>query len=155
MMKKIEWSPFEENKLTVSTSQNFGFVGAGQQIVLDVTAEGIREVCSWYSRDALYDCAWSEDNENHLVSSSGDGSIKLWDTRHAGQPVRSWEEHTAEAHSVDWNVNVRSRKERNGDYTNLRRLFCIQSLRHLLLSFSHFLHFVLLEYPLQPTLFYT
>ena len=77
--------------------------------MLDVSSTGgIREVCSWYSRDALYDCAWSEENENHLVSSSGDGSIKLWDTRQSGQPVRSWEEHTAEAPSVDWNVVVRA-----------------------------------------------
>lgn len=102
----MEWSPYEENKLAVATSQNFGFVGAGQQIVLDVS-DGIREICSWYSRDALYDCAWSEENENHLVSSSGDGSIKLYDTRQQGQPVRHWREHTAEVHSIDWNCNVR------------------------------------------------
>jgi peroxin-7 len=105
---KLEWSPYEETKLAVATSQNFGFVGAGQQIVLEVTPEGIREVASWYSRDALYDCAWSEENENHLVSSSGDGSIKLWDTRNQGQPVRSWQEHEAEVHSIDWNINVRT-----------------------------------------------
>jgi hypothetical protein len=27
--------------------------------------------------DGLYDCTWSENNERHLLSSSGDGSIKV------------------------------------------------------------------------------
>lgn len=31
------------------------------------------------TQDGLYDIAWSEIHENQLVTSSGDGSIKLWD----------------------------------------------------------------------------
>jgi hypothetical protein len=33
------------------------------------------------TQDGLFDCSWSEVNENHLVTSSGDGSIKLWDIK--------------------------------------------------------------------------
>lgn len=28
--------------------------------------------------DGIYDCAWSEANENHLISACADGSLKLW-----------------------------------------------------------------------------
>jgi hypothetical protein len=38
---------------------------------------GIQEVRVFDSVDGLYDCAWSEENENILVSASGDGSIKV------------------------------------------------------------------------------
>lgn len=34
---------------------------------------------SFETQDGLYDVAWSEINENQLVTASGDGSIKLWD----------------------------------------------------------------------------
>lgn len=38
---------------------------------------GISEWRSFDTADGLYDCAWSEENENILVSASGDGSIKV------------------------------------------------------------------------------
>ena len=31
------------------------------------------------TQDGLFDCAWSESHENHIVVASGDGSIKLFD----------------------------------------------------------------------------
>lgn len=59
-------------------------------------------------RDGIYDCTWSEENEFHLLSACGDGSIKLWDVRtQHGRPLRSFEEHTAEVNSVDWNSVTR------------------------------------------------
>ena len=67
--------------------------------------KGIVEVNSFDSRDGLYDCSWNEDNENHVISGSGDGSIKLWDVKSLnGFPLRSYEEHTHEVYSVDWNL---------------------------------------------------
>jgi WD40 repeat protein len=35
---------------------------------------------SFDTQDGLFDVCWSEVNENQLVTASGDGSIKLWDT---------------------------------------------------------------------------
>lgn len=35
---------------------------------------------------------------------SGDGSIKLFDTALADLPVASWQEHTREVFSVNWNL---------------------------------------------------
>jgi WD40 repeat protein len=61
----------------------------------------------FYTKDGLYDCAWSEENEFHLVSVSGDGSIKLWDvTNKEGRPLRAWQEHNLEVSGVDWNLQV-------------------------------------------------
>lgn len=76
--------------------------------MLELGEQGLREVISWYSKDALYDSAWSEASDSHLVGVSGDGSIKLWDMRTSQKPVRHWQEHKAEVHSVDWNIHVRS-----------------------------------------------
>ena len=38
------------------------------------------------------------------MSVSGDGSVKLWDIHSPGNPLRSFEEHTHEIYSVDWNL---------------------------------------------------
>ena len=42
--------------------------------------------------DGQYDVAWSEMNDNQLVSTCGDGSVKLWDLQSPGFPLMSWEE---------------------------------------------------------------
>jgi peroxin-7 len=66
---------------------------------------GITELNSFETRDGLYDCSWSEENERHVVTASGDGSIKLFDTMNrSGHPLKSYHEHTHEVNSVDWNL---------------------------------------------------
>ena len=80
--------------LAPSASDRLIHASARQQI----TPNGLREVAVFDTTDGLYDCAWSEDNENILVSASGDGSIKVWDL-HApppANPLRSFEEHSRE-----------------------------------------------------------
>jgi len=101
----VEFSPFEEGRIAVATAQHFGIIGNGKQHILELRGNEIYEVNCFDSRDGLYDCSWSEENENHIVSASGDGSVKLWDvgSRH-GHPLKSYEEHTAEVYSVDWNL---------------------------------------------------
>lgn len=37
----------------------------------------LQEVRSFDTVDGLYDCVWSEEAENILVSACGDGSIKV------------------------------------------------------------------------------
>jgi len=104
----VEWSPFDETKLACATSQHFGIIGNGRQYVLDVhPSSGQIQVLNVFdTQDGLYDCAWSEQNERHLVSASGDGSLKLWDitAHHHSRPLISYEEHRQEVYSVDWNL---------------------------------------------------
>lgn len=91
----------------MGTSQHFGIVGNGQQLVLELGTDGVmRHVQSWNTANAIYDCVWSEENDSLLLSACGDGTIKLWNTKVAEQPIRSFEEHHAEVHSVDWNIQV-------------------------------------------------
>lgn len=73
---------------------------------MQMTPQGLMEYRVFDTVDGLYDCAWSEENENILLSASGDGSIKAWDLGappHAN-PLRSLEEHTHEVYSLNWNV---------------------------------------------------
>jgi len=102
----VKFSPFVETRLAVATAQNFGIIGNGRQHVLELTPNGIVEVCAFDSSDGLYDCTWSEANENLVVSASGDGSVKIWDIAlpPVANPIRSLEEHAREVYSVDWNL---------------------------------------------------
>lgn len=56
------------------------------------------EVAGFDTLDGLYDCAWSEANENVLVAACGDGSLKVYDLALPPQanPVRSFKEHMRE-----------------------------------------------------------
>jgi len=67
---------------------------------------GLMEYRVFDTADGLYDCAWSEENENILLSACGDGSIKVWDLAAPPQsnPLRSLEEHTHEVYSLHWNL---------------------------------------------------
>ena len=71
-----------------------------------MTPEGLREWRVFDTADGLYDCAWSEENENILISASGDGSIKAWDLAAPPEanPLRSLEEHSHEVYSLSWNT---------------------------------------------------
>lgn len=103
----VSFSPFQPNRLAVSTSQNFGIIGNGRQYVLELAPNGqLMEVAAFDTADGLYDCCWSEDNENILVSASGDGSVKVWDLSAppGANPLRSFEEHPREVYSVGWNL---------------------------------------------------
>lgn len=74
--------------------------------IMQMGPHGLMEYRVFDTVDGLYDCAWSEDNENILVSACGDGSIKVWDIAAPPQanPLRSLHEHTHEVCSLHWNV---------------------------------------------------
>lgn len=48
--------------------------------------------------DGLYDCAWSEENENIVLAASGDGSVKVYDLAAPpmANPLRVFREHKHE-----------------------------------------------------------
>ncbi|KAG0025503.1 peroxisomal targeting signal 2 receptor [Podila clonocystis] len=102
----VQWSPFFEHKLAVATASNFGLVGNGRLHILNVGAPGapIGVERVFDTQDGLFDVCWSEVNENQLVTASGDGSIKLWDTTLTDFPIQNWHEHQREVFSVNWNL---------------------------------------------------
>ncbi|KAI9332730.1 WD40-repeat-containing domain protein [Zopfochytrium polystomum] len=101
----VEYSPFFENRLACASSANFGIVGNGRLWIFNTHAPPSAEVEKVFdTQDGLFDLAWSELHENQLVTSSGDGSIKLWDVSLPDFPVRNWAEHKREVFSVNWNL---------------------------------------------------
>ncbi|KAJ1557881.1 peroxisomal targeting signal 2 receptor, partial [Cladochytrium tenue] len=106
----VEYSPFFEHRLACASAANFGIVGNGRLWIFNTaappgTANPDAAVERTYdTQDGLFDIAWSEVHENQLVTSSGDGSIKLWDLSLADFPIRNWSEHAREVFSVNWNL---------------------------------------------------
>ncbi|KAE9591343.1 putative transcription factor WD40-like family [Lupinus albus] len=105
----VKFSPFYENRLAVATSQNFGILGNGRLHVLDLSHDPslppITELASYDTADGVYDLAWSESHDSLLVAAVADGSVKLYDLAlpPTQNPIRSFQEHTRETHSVDYN----------------------------------------------------
>ncbi|CAG8649558.1 3471_t:CDS:2, partial [Scutellospora calospora] len=102
----LQFSPFFENKISCATAANFGLVGNGRLFILN-TGGGINgvEIERIYdTKDGLFDCSWSELNENQVVTANGDGSIMLWDITLMDFPIKKWQEHQREVFSVNWNL---------------------------------------------------
>ncbi|KAF9240625.1 WD40-repeat-containing domain protein [Melanogaster broomeanus] len=102
----IAWSPFYNTRIALASAANFGLVGNGRLHLVSLSpgpgGASVKIDKYFETQDALYDAAWSEMHENHLVTGSGDGSIKLWDVMLNDFPIRAWHEHSKEVFSVDW-----------------------------------------------------
>ncbi|KAM3932335.1 peroxisomal biogenesis factor 7 [Leptodactylus fuscus] len=98
----VEFSPYVPTRLACAASQNYGISGCGTLFLLDQNDTGLLCFKSFEWSDALFDVTWSEISENILVTSSGDGSLQLWDISKPQGPVHVFKEHTQEVYSVDW-----------------------------------------------------
>lgn len=63
-----------------------------------LTPTGLVETALFDTADGLYDCAWSEENENVVLAASGDGSVKVYDLAAPpmANPLRVFHEHKHE-----------------------------------------------------------
>ena len=52
-------------------------------MIIEQTPEGARLARSFEWNDGLFDLTWSENNENVLVTGSGDGGLQVWDIAQA------------------------------------------------------------------------
>ncbi|CAN6674614.1 peroxisomal targeting signal 2 receptor [Trichomonascus vanleenenianus] len=102
----VQYSPFFDNKLALASAANFGLVGNGRLHIVEVTPDGnVVPSALFDTQDGLFDVAWSELHENHVVVASGDGSIRLFDiTASRPFPIAVFQEHTKEVFSVSWNL---------------------------------------------------
>ncbi|KIY51844.1 peroxin 7 [Fistulina hepatica ATCC 64428] len=103
----VSWSPFHTTRLALASAANYGLVGNGRlhlvSFVPGPAGQPVLQLDKQFdTQDGLYDVAWSETHEHHLVTASGDGSIRLWDATLNNLPIRAWQEHTREVFSVDW-----------------------------------------------------
>lgn len=111
----VQYSPFFDSKIAVASAANFGLVGNGRLYILNLTPQGTIEPQAMFdTQDGLFDLAWSEVHENHVVTANGDGDIKLFDitTGSAGGggkfPIQVYHEHQREVFSVNWNLAEKS-----------------------------------------------
>ncbi|NXL19942.1 PEX7 protein, partial [Setophaga kirtlandii] len=81
---------------------HFAGLGCGTLAVLEQNEAGIVLLRSFDWNDGLFDVTWSENNENMLITCSGDGSLQIWDMTKTKGPLQVYKEHTLEAYSVDW-----------------------------------------------------
>lgn len=101
----IKFSPFTPHKFAVAACQQYGISGAGGLLIYNFNYEGaqlpvLAAQTNW--KDGLFDVAWSELNENICITTSGDGSLQVWDQINPVDPVIVLPEHQKEVYSVDW-----------------------------------------------------
>ncbi|XP_050310133.1 peroxisomal targeting signal 2 receptor [Anthonomus grandis grandis] len=73
----IKFSPFQADILTVATSENFGFSGAGALLVLKVDPAGGSQLLTekkW--RSNLFCATWC--TSDRILTGSVDGSVQIW-----------------------------------------------------------------------------
>jgi peroxin-7 len=72
-----KFSPFEANKIACCFSQYYGIIGNGRISVFNHNPETglIEEMIRYNTNDGVFDIAWSEANENQLISAGGDGTV--------------------------------------------------------------------------------
>lgn len=100
----LQFNPFFEHRIAIATSSNYGLVGNGRLWLLGDSPQGLIVEKVFDTQDGLFDLAWSEINENQVVTGSGDGSIKLWDATLNDYPIMNWHEHEREVFGVSWNL---------------------------------------------------
>lgn len=64
-----------------------------------------RQISSFFQfsfdwNDGLFDVTWSENNENVLITCSGDGSLQIWDMAKTKGPLQVYKEHTLEVNQA-------------------------------------------------------
>merc|ERR1712000_479385 len=77
--------------------------------VLELTPHGIVPLKTYPTQDALYDVTHSEVHSFHVLTSSGDGSLRLYDVSLAPEfPIATFQEHSREAFSCSWNLTSKA-----------------------------------------------
>lgn len=73
----VKFSPFEQTKLAGCFSQYYGMIGNGRISVFNHNQQTgiLNETHRFNTNDGVFDIAWSEANENQLISAGGDGSV--------------------------------------------------------------------------------
>ncbi|EDV24475.1 Peroxisomal targeting signal 2 receptor [Trichoplax sp. H2] len=98
----VDFSPYFADRIACVTGENFGIAGPGTLYIIDAQPQGLllNKRLEWKS--SLFDCCWSEINDNIIVTCSGDGSIQIWNISADNAPVAVMKDHLQEVYCVDW-----------------------------------------------------
>ena len=100
------------------------------------------------TQDALYDVAWSEIHENQLVTASGDGSIKLWDTMINVSAIFT-------SRPVAWPTFMTLQASLGPPHTCMARTLSGSVLRRLVEPEEGRLHFIIVGRHRQASMYHT
>ncbi|KAK6171249.1 hypothetical protein SNE40_019477 [Patella caerulea] len=98
----VKFSPYFPHRIACATSQYYGIAGCGTLFILDTVGDQIIVVQTFDWKEGLFDVTWAENNENIVISASGDGTLQIWDINQPKGPLRVLAEHTKEVNSIDW-----------------------------------------------------
>ncbi|XP_078374973.1 peroxisomal targeting signal 2 receptor-like isoform X3 [Oculina patagonica] len=101
----VKFSPYFGQRVLCATSQHYGIAGNGTLFILDILPTGVQVIGRWEWGEGLFDCSWSEHNQDFSITASGDGSLQMWDIKNPKGPIKVLKEHTAEVYGVDWSCS--------------------------------------------------
>lgn len=132
----VKFSPFIPNRLAVALTQSYASVGPGALLILNSTERVHQErLYNWH--DALLDTCWSKDNPHQVLTSSGDGSLQLWDLLTSeATPIQVFKEHTAEVYAIDWATINQNPQMLSGGWDGRVKLWDL-TRKHSLITFEH------------------
>lgn len=134
----VKFSPFIPNRLAVAAAQLYTSIGPGALFILNCTDnEHVYQERCYNWRDALLDTVWSKDNLHQVLTSSGDGSLQLWDTSsEISTPVQVFKEHTGEVYSIDWETINQNPQILSGGWDGKVKLWD-PTRKNSLITFEH------------------
>ena len=103
-----KFSPFVNNILACSFSQYYGMIGNGKINIFsfnNTDKPSLKLENTFNTNEGCFDICFSEANQNHLISTGGDGCVKLWDitSQNNNHPLFNLNIHKGECWCCIWN----------------------------------------------------
>ncbi|VDI20948.1 Hypothetical predicted protein [Mytilus galloprovincialis] len=109
----------------------------GTLFIIDQTPNGLVPTVVFDWNDGLFDVTWAENNENVLVTASGDGGIVVWDASQSRGPIKAYKEHSKEVYSVHWSQTRNENFVLSGSWDKLIKLWDIGQTQSLATFSGH------------------
>eukprot|EP00112_Aurelia_sp_Birch-Aquarium-sp1_P012220 Seg2569.3 transcript_id=Seg2569.3/GoldUCD/mRNA.D3Y31 product="Peroxisomal targeting signal 2 receptor" protein_id=Seg2569.3/GoldUCD/D3Y31 len=100
----VEFSPFIPSRFACAAAENYGLNGQGCLYILEKQRDVIVLVKIFFYSTGLYDFAWSENDENVIITVANNGFIQLWNVALEQGLVREFKGHRSEINSAVWSL---------------------------------------------------
>ena len=98
-----KFSPFVPDIVACGVSQYYGIIGNGKLIVLKKNQNSMAEIKKFDTNDGIFDIAFSEMTQNHIMTVGAGGNLKLWDYQSmSSKPIVSLKRHNSDIWGCSW-----------------------------------------------------